>query len=109
MRSIVGNRIHADGADARVLNPSGLSMPTSARPDRPLSATIHPKLCTLWPRLLERGALRSLLGGQRRRLLYLWELLVRLPHQFSNVRALRNSLTGIAAMLKRVLVASRGA
>jgi hypothetical protein len=31
----------------------------------------------------------------------------RLPHQFSNVRAFRNSLVSIAAMLKRVLVASR--
>jgi len=50
-----------------------------------------------------------LLGGQRHGLLYLQEQLARFPHQFSNVRAFRNSLTSIAAMLKRVLVASRGA
>src|SRR5262249_24582615 len=52
---------------------------------------------------------RSPRGGQRRRSLYLEEQLARLPHQFSNVRAFRNSLASIAAMLKRVLVASRGA
>ena len=47
--------------------------------------------------------------GQRPWLLYLKEQLARLPHQFSKVRALRDSLASIAAMLKRVLVASRGA
>ena len=42
-------------------------------------------------------------------LLYLQEQLACFPHYFSNVRAFRNSLASIAAMLKRVLVASRGA
>jgi hypothetical protein len=42
-------------------------------------------------------------------LLYLKEQLPRLPDQFSNARALRKGLASIAAMLKRVLVASRGA
>ena len=35
--------------------------------------------------------------------------LARLPHQFSNVPAFRHRLASIAAMLKRVLVASWGA
>jgi hypothetical protein len=56
---------------------------------------------------------RYLLGriavGQRPWLLYLKEQLARLPDQFSKVRAFRNSLASIAPMLKRVLVASRGA
>jgi hypothetical protein len=42
-------------------------------------------------------------------LLNLQEQLARLPHQFSNVRAFRNSLASKAAMLKRVLVAMWGA
>jgi hypothetical protein len=41
--------------------------------------------------------------------LYLEEQLARLPHQFSNVPAFRNSLVSKAAMLKRVLVATWGA
>jgi hypothetical protein len=57
--------------------------------------------------------LRHLLGriavGQRPWLLYLKEQLARLPHQFSKVRTFRDSLASIAAMLERVLVASRGA
>jgi hypothetical protein len=48
-------------------------------------------------------------AGQRHRLLYLQEQLARFSHQFSNMRAFRNSLASVAAMLKRVLVASRGA
>ena len=48
-------------------------------------------------------------GGQRPWLLYLKEQLARLPHQFSKVRAFRDSFASIAAMFKRVLVASRGA
>jgi hypothetical protein len=44
-----------------------------------------------------------------RSLLYLQEQLARLPYEFSNVRAFRNSLASIAAVFKRVLVASRGA
>ena len=55
------------------------------------------------------GVPRSLPGGQRRRSLYLEEQLARLPHQFSNVPAFRESLASITAMLKRVHVASRGA
>jgi len=47
--------------------------------------------------------------GQRPWLLYLKEQLARLPHQISKVRAFRDRLASIAAMLKRVLVASRGA
>ena len=47
--------------------------------------------------------------GQRPWLLYLQEQLPRLPHQFSNVRTFCNSFASIAAMLERVLVASRGA
>src|SRR5262249_22671709 len=52
---------------------------------------------------------RPLPGGQRRRSLYLEEQLARLPHQFSNARALRNGLASITAMFKRVLIASWGA
>jgi len=48
-------------------------------------------------------------AGQRHRLLYLQEQLARLPHQFSNARTFRVSLASIAAVLKRVLVASWGA
>ena len=44
-----------------------------------------------------------------RSLLYLQEQLARLPHQFSDALAFRDSLARIAAMLKRVLVASWGA
>jgi hypothetical protein len=55
----------------------------------------------LWFRLLDCGALDRCPAGQRGRLLYLLEQLARLPHQFSNVRALRNSLASVAAMLKR--------
>jgi hypothetical protein len=50
-----------------------------------------------------------MLASARPGALYLEEQLARLPHQFSNVRAFRNSLASIAPMLKRVLVASRGA
>ena len=42
---------------------------------------------------------RSLPAGQRRRSLYLEEQLARLPHQFSNVLAFRNSLASVTAML----------
>jgi hypothetical protein len=48
-------------------------------------------------------------GAQRRRLLDLQEQLARLPHEFSNLPAFRNSLASMAAMLERVLIASWGA
>ena len=57
----------------------------------------------------DRVALRPAFKRPRRSLLYSYEQAARFPHQFSNVRAFRNSLTSITAMLKRVLVASRGA
>ena len=47
--------------------------------------------------------------GQRPWLLYLKEQLARLPHQFSNALAFRNSLACVAAMFKRILIASWGA
>jgi hypothetical protein len=47
--------------------------------------------------------------GQRRSLLYLLKQLARLPHQFSNVPTFCDSFASIAAMFKRVLIASWGA
>jgi len=96
-------------ADAKELNPAGLSIPASTQLDHPLDPTTRlSEIRVLWSRLPNCGVPRSLPGGQRRRSLYLEEQLARLPHQFSNVPAFRNSLASIAAMLKRVLVASRG-
>jgi hypothetical protein len=96
----------ADGADAKEQNPTGLEMLTSAEldysQDRPNFRPKSPPFGLGW-------AVDRCPAGQRRRSLYLQEQLARFPYQFSNVRAFRNSLASVAAMLKRVLVASRGA
>jgi len=65
------------------------------------------------PRRLTSRRLRDTPIGARwsatQATLYLKEQLARLPHQFSNALAFRNSLACVAAMFKRILVASRGA
>ena len=102
--------VRADGADAKDLNPSGLCVPTRSTAGSP--GRSDPTFVRNPRALVSDAGLRgsrSLPAGQRRRLLYLEDQLARLPHQFSNVRAFRNSVASIAAMLKRVLVASRGA
>jgi len=95
---------------AKELNPAGLLIPTPTQLDRPLDPdhtfVRNPRALTS---AAELWGSRSLRGGQRRRSLYPQEQLARFPHQFSNVPAFRNSLASVAAMLKRVLVASRGA
>jgi hypothetical protein len=94
---------------AKKLNPAGPSIPASTQLDHLLDPTTRlSKIPVLWSRLPDCGAPDRCPAGQRRRSLYLEEQLARLPYQFSNVRAFRNSLASVAAMLKRFLL-PRGA
>src|SRR5262249_17506453 len=65
------------------------------------------------PRRLTSRRLRDTPIGARwsatQATLYLKEQLARSPHEFSDALAFRDSFASIAAMLERVLVASRGA